>query len=184
MAKRIQRVELGIVAGHEDGIIGGNRRGSGHPASRFIGPFDHTVLPDGIHLVIEGTDVDRAVRPDARGGTLHPGAKRGDPLECAKGVQRIQLAVAGTNVNGAVHIDRRGRRDGAAHLERPLHGPVRVDRVQVPGTGTHVDKAVWPDGRRGDHPGIALEFPLGRARRHLDLEDHHPLGWPLLVDFR
>ena len=184
LAKRIQCMELGIVAGHENDIVGGDRRGSGHPASRCIGPLDHAVLPDGIHLVIEGTDVDRAVRPDARGGTLHPGAKRGDPLERAKGVQRIQLAVAGTNVNGAVHIDRRGRRDGAAHLERPLHCPVRVDGVQVSGTGPDIDEAVRPDGRGGDHPGIALELPLGRAGRHLDLEDHHPLGWPLLVDFR
>ena len=184
LAKRIQRVELGVVAGHEDGIVGGDRRGGGHPASRCIRPLDHAVLPDGIHLVIERADVDRAVRSDGRGGTLHTGAKRGDPFQRAKGVHRIEVAVAGADVNGSVQVDRRGRRDGAAHLERPLHGPVRVDGVEASGTGTHVDEAVWPDGRGGDHPGIALEFPLGRARWHFDLKDHHPLGWPLFIDIR
>ena len=184
LAKRIQRMELGIVAGHENGVVGGDRRGGGHPAPRGIGPLDHAVLPDGIHLVIERADVDCAVRPDARGGTLHPGAKRGDPFQRAKGVQCIKFAVAGTDVNGAVQADRRGRRDGAPHLERPLHGSVRVDGIQVPGSGTDIDEAVRPDGRGGDHPGIALEFPLGRAGRHLDLEDHHPLGRPLFVDLR
>ena len=184
LAKRIQGIQLGVVAGHKDGVVGRNRRGGGHPASGLKGPLDHAVLPHGIYLVIERADIDGAVCADGRGGTLHTGAKRGDPFQRAKGVQRIEVAVAGADVNGSVQVDRRGRCDGTPNLERPLHGAVGVDGIQAPGTGAHVDEAVWPDGRRGDHPGIALEFPLGRAGRNLDLKDHHPLGWPLFIDVR
>ena len=109
LAKRIQGIELGVVAGHKDGVVGGNRRGGGHPAAGLKGPLDHTVLPHCIHLVIKRADVDGAVRADARRGTLHTGAKRGDPFQCAKGVQRIEFAVAGADVNGSVQVDSRRR---------------------------------------------------------------------------
>ena len=53
--------------------------------------------------------------------------------------------------------------------------------IEAAGTGTDVDEPVGANGRGGDHPGVALEFPLGRSRRNLDLEDHHSLGRPLFV---
>ena len=184
LAKRIQGIQLAVVAGHEDSVIGGNRRRSGNPATGLKRPLYEAILPHGIYLVIERADIDGAVCANGRGGTLHTGAKRGDPFQRAKGVHSIEVAVSGPDVNGSVQVDSRGRCDGASHLERPLHGPVRVDGVETSGTGTHVDEAVWPDGRGGDHPGIALEFPLGRAEWHFDLKDHHPLGWTLFIDIR
>ena len=134
LAKRIQGIQLGVVASHKDGVVGGNRRGGGHPAPCLKCPLDHAVLPHGIHLVIEGANVDGAVRPNARGGALHTGTKRGDPFQRTKGIHCIKVAVAGADVNGSIQIDRRGRCDGTPNLERPLHGAVGVNRIQAPGT--------------------------------------------------
>ena len=120
LAKRIQRIQLGVVAGDEDGVVGGDRRGGGHPAPGLKGPLDQAILAHGVNLVIERADINGAVRPDGRGGTLHTGTQRGDPFQCAKGVQRIQFAVAGGHVNRAVHVNRRCRCNRAADLEGPL----------------------------------------------------------------